>query len=84
MSKDKKEKVVIKPLNNYEISTFSSQMSMMLSAGISVKEALHLIEQDADTAEAQELTTRIHASLEKCGGFPRIHAGNGPSGRENR
>ena len=65
MSKDKKEKVVIKPLNNYEISTFSSQMSMMLSAGITVKEALHLIEQDADTAEAQELTLRIHASLEE-------------------
>ncbi len=66
MNKDKsKAKVTIKPLNNFEISTFSSQMSMMLSAGITVKESLHLIEQDADTAEAQALTSEIYKALEE-------------------
>ncbi|MBR6328255.1 MAG: type II secretion system F family protein [Lachnospiraceae bacterium] len=53
------------PLNNFEISTFSSQMSMMLSAGITVSEALRLVEQDAQTDEGKELVSVIYNSVEK-------------------
>ncbi len=55
----------VQPLTNYEISTFSSQMSMMLSAGITAGEALRLIEQDSATDEAAELVNVIYTTLEK-------------------
>lgn len=52
------------PLTNHEISVFSNQMSMMLSAGITIDEALRLLEQDADTTEGKLLIHEIYDILE--------------------
>lgn len=51
-------------LSNHEISTFASQMGMMLSAGITVDEALRLLETDSDTNEGRDLIKRIYETLE--------------------
>lgn len=53
-----------KPLSNNEISAFASQMGMMISAGITVDEALRLIETDSDTEEGKELIKTIYTTLE--------------------
>lgn len=54
----------IHPLTNKEISTFSSQMSMMISSGITIDEALRLIEHDSDTLEGKALIHDIYEYLE--------------------
>lgn len=53
-----------KPLSIHEISTFSSQMGMMISAGITVDEALRLLATDAETEEGKALITGIYETLE--------------------
>lgn len=46
-------------LTNNEIASFAGQMSMMISAGITVSEALGLLSHDADSAEGSEILDQI-------------------------
>lgn len=55
----------IKPLGNNEISVFASQMSLMMSAGISIDEALRLVESDSESAEGKEVIKSIYTTLEE-------------------
>jgi len=74
-------KEIIHPLTNHEISAFASQMSMMISAGITIEEALRLLEQDSETIEGKALIHDIYGYLdegsalsvcmEKTGYFPQ-------------
>lgn len=85
-------------LSNHEISTFSSQMGMMISSGITVDEALRLLADDSETEEGRELVTKIyetleegntlHESMEQSGLFPKyvldmVHIGEQTGNLDN-
>lgn len=68
-------------LNNQELSTFASQMGMMLSAGITIEEALRLLEQDTESLEGKvvihdiydvlETGKSLYISMKESGHFPK-------------
>ena len=60
----KKEKN-ISTLNNMETASFCGQMSMMLSAGITVSESLRLLEADAKENEGKEILCSIYTEIEE-------------------
>ena len=85
----------LKPLNNRELSTFCSQMSMMLSAGISAMESVSILREGLEDPGAQEILAQVSHSLEAgeslfaalsapAGAFPRYFFGHGRHGREGR
>ena len=55
----------IRPLSNTEIAAFSSQLSMMLSSGITIDEALRLLSDDAATLEGKAIIKTIYEVLEQ-------------------
>ena len=72
----------LKPLNNRELSTFCSQMAMMLSAGISAMESVSILREGLEDPGAQEILAQVSHSLEAgeslsaalsapAGAFPR-------------
>ena len=72
----------LKPLNNRELSAFCSQMSMMLSAGISAMESVSILREGLEDPGAKEILTQASHSLEAgeslfaalsapAGAFPR-------------
>ena len=56
-----------KPLSNLEIAEFCNQMGLMLRAGISSPEALHLLLQDASNAAERELLSKLITDTENTG-----------------
>lgn len=54
-----------RPLSNREISAFSSQLSMMLSSGITIDESLRLLAADAVTKEGRAIIQTIYEILEE-------------------
>ena len=51
-------------LNNNELSTLFSQLSMLVGSGVSTLEAFSIIQHDMEDAKAKALITEIHNSLE--------------------
>lgn len=58
------ERFSLKPLNHRELSTFCSQMAMMLSAGISAAEALSILQEGLEHSGAQKILEQVSLSLE--------------------
>ena len=58
------ERLLRKPLNDRELSTFCSQMAMMLSAGISAVEALGILREGLEHPDAQKILEQVSQSLE--------------------
>lgn len=71
----------IQILNNQELTTFTSQMGMMISAGITIDEALRLLEQDTESLEGKvvihdiydvlETGKSLYISMKESGHFPK-------------
>lgn len=63
------EKFQQKILSNLELAEFSNQLSLMLGAGISIFESLHLLLEDAQSDEERALLTQLSETLEQTGYF---------------
>lgn len=63
------EKFQQKLLSNLELAEFSNQLSLMLGAGISIFESLHLLLEDAQSDEERALLTQLSETLEQTGYF---------------
>lgn len=59
----------VKALSNPEIASFCGQMSMMLSAGITVSEALRLLQADAESDEGKDIIFSMVAELDNGSNF---------------
>lgn len=53
-----------KPLNSVELSTFCAQMAMLIKAGITVQEGIHILTEDAKGTPSQEIFTAISQQVE--------------------
>ena len=56
--------MALKKLNSGEISYFSSQMGMMISSGITISEALKLLQAETDNKDGQELIQVLYDSVQ--------------------
>lgn len=58
-----------KPLSNIEISSFCSQMALILQSGISAIEGATIMMEDADSSDEKAILTVIHEELSESGNF---------------
>mgnify|MGYP002854367826 CR=1 FL=1 len=75
-----KDKISLKKLNSYEISTFCRQMALLIKAGISPAEGIEILLQDTQDASGKKLLSKIsqvlhsgeyfHVAINMSGVFP--------------
>lgn len=64
-----KKKAETKLLSNTEIAFFCGQMSMMMSAGITVSEALHLLQEDTENTQGKDFIFSMAKMLDSGNSF---------------